>query len=183
MKKLSINLASRRHIDQRFLKLFLVSAVILFVLLLGLQAKQYLYDRQLGFKYQSHLDLLQKQLQVKLPQRLSPTALAQQRRNGEQIKTLLQRDTFRWTALLDKMERLLPTGISLRNFKPEYGNNSLTLTGVARDLKDLRMFLDNLESEQFNHVFLKSQSETKITDSGGNERIALSFSISLNGVF
>ena len=181
--KLSINLASRRHINQSALKLFLSVTVILLVLLLGVQIKQSLQDWQLSINYQSHLDTLQEQLQGKLPERLSTAELAQQQQVYDQAKTLLQRDAFRWTALFDRMELLLPSGVSLRSFKPGYDMNILMIAGVAKDLKSLQDLLDNLQKEKFHQVFLKNHSEVKVNDGLGGSRTALSFSISLKGVF
>ena len=181
--KLSINLASRRYFNQHVLKLILSCAIVLLLLILAMQGNTYLQNHQQALLYQTHLDSLQEQLRGKLPERLTPEELAEQHQAFEQAKKLLQRDAFRWTALFDRMEGLLPAGVSLRSFNPDYGKNSLLINGVARNLKNLQTLLDNLQSAQFNQVYLENQGEVDVDNGRGGKRKALSFSISLKGVF
>ena len=181
--KLSINLASRRHLNQQGLKLVLSCAIVLLLLLLGFQGNTYLQNRQLTLQYQAHLDSLQEQLRGKLPKRLTPEELAEQQQAYERAETLLQRDSFRWTVLFNRMENLLPAGVSLRSFNPDYGKNSLLLNGVAKKLKNLQNLLDNLQAAQFHQVYLKNQAEVQVDDGRGGKQTALSFSISLEGMF
>lgn len=181
--KLSINLASRRYLNQQALKLTLSCIIVLLLLILTIQGNTYLQNRQQALQYQTHLDSLQEQLRGKLPERLTPEELADQQQAYEQAETLLQRDAFRWTALFDRMEGLLPAGMSLRSFNPDYGKNSLLINGVAKNLKSLQTLLDNLQSTQFNRIYLENQGEVEVDDGRGGKRKALSFSISLKGVF
>ena len=181
--KLFINLASRRHLNQQALKLTLSCIIVLLLLILVIQGNTYLQNRQLTLQYQDHLDSLQEQLLGKLPKQMTADELAAQRQGYNRAETLLQRDSFRWTVLFDQMENLLPAGVSIRSFNPDYGKNSLLLNGVAKKLKNLQYLIDNLQSAQFNQVYLKNQGETEVDDGRGGKRTALSFSISLEGVF
>ena len=181
--KLSINLASRRHLNQQVLKLTISCIIVLLLLILAIQGNTYLQNRQQALQYQVHLDSLQEQLRGKLPKRLTPEELANQRQAYKQAEILLQRDAFRWTALFDRMEGLLPDGVSLGNFNPDYGKSSLLINGVAKNLESLQILLDNLQSAQFNQVYLKNQGEVDVDNGRGGKRKALSFSISLEGVF
>ncbi|MCK4690630.1 MAG: PilN domain-containing protein [Desulfuromonadales bacterium] len=181
--KLSINLASRRYLDQRALKMILSGVIVLLLFVLVIQGNAYLNDRQLARQHQAHLESLQEQLRGKLPKRLTLEELAEQRQAYKRAEVLLQRDAFRWTALFDRMESLLPDGVGLRSFSPDYDKNSLLMNGVAKKLKNLQDLLDNLQAGQFNQVYLKKQGEVKVDDGRGGKRTALSFSISLEGVF
>lgn len=181
--KLSINLASRRYFNQPVLKLILSSIILLLVLTLMLQGNAYLQNRQESLQYQAHLDSLQTQLRGKLPQRLTPDELAEQRQAYQQAKLLLQRDAFRWTVLFDRIEELLPDGISLRSFNPDYGKNSLLISGVAKDLKKLQELLNNLQSAKIDRVYLERQGEVEVDNGRGGKKKALSFSFRLEGVF
>lgn len=181
--KLSINLASRRHVNQKSLNLIFSVVILLLLCVLLLQGTAYLKDRQLAMTYQAHLDALQGQLQGHLPERLDPKAIAERRKAYEQAQTLLQRDAFRWTALFDRVESLLPKGVSLRSFQPDYVKNSLMINGVARDLGRLQELLDHLQMENFQQVYLQNQGEVDVDDGRGGKKTALSFSISLAGVF
>lgn len=181
--KLSINLASRRYPNQQMLKLLLSCFIVLLLLILAIQGNAYLQNRQQALQYQAHLDALQEQLRGKLPKRLTPEELAEQRQAYQRAETLLQRDAFRWTVLFNRMEGLLPDGVSLRSFNPDYNKNSLHINGVAKNLKKLQMLLHNLQTAQFNQVFLENQGEVDVNDGRGGKRKALSFTISLKGVF
>ena len=181
--KFAINLASRRHLNQRAISLILSCTIVFLVCLLAFQVKTYLQNRQLAITYQSHLDELQDQLRGKMPERLSPKEISVQQESYEQAEILLQRDSFRWTTLFDRMEALLPEGIGLHSFNPDYGEKSLSLNGVAKDLKSLQALLDSLENGSFEQVYLHSQNGVAVDDGRGGKRDALSFSISLGGIF
>jgi len=181
--KLLINLASERHLNQRAVKLTLSALTVLLLLLLAVEGNTYLKSRQLARQYQTHLDALQEQLRGKQQQRLSAEELAEQQQAYHQAETLLQRDAFRWTVLFDRIEQLLPEGVSLRSFNPDYGKNSLLVTGVAKNLPDLQELLDHFQAEPFHQVYLQNQGEVDVDDGRGGKRSALSFSLSVEGVF
>ncbi len=181
--KLSINLASRRYLNQRALMFILYCVIAFLIIVLLFQGQAFLNSRQLAHEYQGHLDSLRVQLDGKRPRRLSPEDLVEQRQAYDQAELLLRRDAFRWTALFDRMEKLLPDGISLRSFSPDYAKNSLLLNGVARDLSSLQTLIGKLQADRFEQVYLKNQGEVDVDDGRGGKRTALSFSISLEGVF
>ncbi len=82
--------------------------------------------------------------------------LGKQRQTYHQAEASLQRDAFRWTGLFDRMEKLLPDGVSLRSFNPDYAKNSLSILGVARTLTQLQTLLDNLQNAQFQQMYLEN---------------------------
>lgn len=181
--KLSINLASRRHMNQGLFQLGFVVFLVLLVVLLTFQAVGYLKGYQLSQTYQSHLDELQLQLQGKQPDRVDPQAIAERQQSYDQAQRLLKRDSFRWTALFDRMEALLPPGVSLLSFNPDYEKKSLQVNGLAKDLKSLQALLDNLENEKFEPVYLNGQGQADVDNGRGGKRVALTFSISLGRIF
>jgi type IV pilus assembly protein PilN len=181
--KISINLASQRYLNQPALKLMLSGIMLLLFVVLALQGNAYLKNRQLSMQHQAHLETLQEQLRGKLPERLTAEELAAQRQTYQRAEALLQRDAFRWTELFDRMEKLLPDGVSLRSFNPDYAKNSLSILGVAKTLAQLQALLDNLQAAQFQQVYLENQGEVDVDNGRGGKRKALSFSIRLEGVF
>lgn len=181
--KLTINLASRRYLNQRSLTVGFFVLIFLLVVILCLQGRNYLDARQLEREYQGHLEHLQEQLLGKLPQQMSPADLAEHRAALLKAQEILERDAFRWTRIFDRMERLLPKGVSLRSFNPDYERKTLSLTGVARDLATLQALLDNLHADAFERAYLLSQAETRLKDSRGMEHTAISFVVNLTGVF
>lgn len=182
--KLSINLASRHHVNRRAANAVFNLLVLLLLVLLAMQVNGYLSDYQLAQTYRAHMEELKARLQGQQPERIDPQAIAQQQEAYVQAQRFLDRDAFRWTELFDRMEALLPKGVSLVSFGPDYTNNSLKISGLARDLKTLQSLLDNLhQSGQFSSVNLNSQGQRELEDQQGIKRGVLTFSLTLKGVF
>ena len=179
--KLSINLASRRHLNQRAIKSSFLALIVFLALVLTWQGNTYLQNHRLAGEYRAHLSELQEQLRGKLPKRMTAEELAEQRLAYDRAADLLAQDSFRWTVLFDRMERILPDGISLRSFRPDHQKNTIALNGLARDLGSLQALLDRLEEERFSQVYLRQQGTVDVDDGRGGKRPALSFSISLTG--
>lgn len=180
--RLFLNLASRDYFSQRrtTLTLQLVGAVLLVMLLL--QAGLLVQNLQLTATYQTQVAELDQQLKGEAnPERLAPETLQQWEKAYDYAAQLLRKDAYRWTELLDRMEKLLPEGVSLRGFRPDYEQNSLALSGVARDLERLQRLLSNLQGDSFRKVYLTSQSRVLLRDPQGQERQALAFTIALEG--
>ena len=180
--RLTLNLASRRHRYQRqvrsLMKLF--SALMLIVLVcqgyqwIGLHGDISAREHQVA--------ALRQDLGV-LPPQVQPEDLTTKYREYYRARDLLQRDNFRWTELFDRMESLLPEGISLRSFQPDYNADSLRVEGIARDLAHLQTMLTNLLGGEFSTVYLLQQSHTRVSDGRGGTRSALNFSLHIEGVF
>ena len=181
--KLTLNLASRRYVNERALTWGCLALSLLLILLLAFQVRSYLQSREQNLAYRTNIAKLQEQLRGKVPKRFTAGQIASQQEDFARAKAMLQKDAFRWTALFDRMEKLLPSNVSIQNFSPNYKANSLVISGVARNLIDLQDLLDNLHADSFRQVFLKNQSQVKVRDYQDNERAVLSFSIVLEGVF
>jgi len=181
--KLTLNLASRRYLNERALKWAYLLLLLLFVFLLLMQAREYLQSRQQGLVYQKNIAKLEEQLQGKIPKRFTAAQIATQQKDYARAESMLQDDAFRWTALFDRLEGLLPSNVSIQSFSPNYKSNSLVISGVAKNLIDLQDLLDNLHADSFSQVFLQNQNRVEVLDYQDNKRPALAFSILLEGVF
>ncbi len=181
--RLSINLASRRHVNQRATRLiFWIFSAFLLALLVW-QGNLYVQDYRLAATYRSHMEELKAQLQGEQSERIDPEVIAQQQKAYDLAERLIIRDSFRWTGLFDRMEALLPKGVSLLSFNPNYAEESLSISGLAKDLKALQALLDNLQDEKFEPVYLNSQAQVEVDNGRGGKRNALTFAISLGKVF
>lgn len=185
--KFNLNLASRRYVNKRALNYgFLIVFAVLFLFVAWKMNVLLTGNRSLQLNQQQLVET-QRQLQ-KLrggPHKIL-TSKEREKLKSEYVVAagLLSQDAFRWTRLLDRMEKLLPEGVSLSGFTPDYKKKSLTLNGRATNLKKMRIFLDRLlKKGDFKEVFLKSHSRTKVRDHAGTERSAISFSLQLEGVF
>jgi hypothetical protein len=113
---------------------------------------------------------------------VNPAELEKRRREVAFANEVLIRDGFRWTTLFDKLEDVAVDGVSIRSIQPNYKENSLGLTAVARGVNEMQDYLDQLlTSPAFSEVYLLSQGSSKGT--GENERQEITFAINLKGVF
>lgn len=181
--KLTLNLASRSYVNERALSLGCLILSVLLVLLLIFQGRSVLQQKQQNRDYRTEISSLEAQLSSKLPKQFTKEQLAAQQETFRQAQDLLQRDAFRWTALFDRLEGLLPAHVSLSHLTPNYQKGSLGIEGVARQLGDLQQLLDNLNRDNFEQVFLTAQSWVDVVDYAGNKRPALQFTLQLEGVF
>ncbi len=177
--KYSINLASRSYINKKALYLgYLVCGV---VLLAGL-----VYNIGYFFELRSQISTTEARLKE-----LEDKVLASQGGDVadysaaryekvlaeiEQANMILQRDNFRWTVLLGELEQVVPGNVKILTIDPDHEKKTVKLSGMARRLKDMKGFIDNLiESDNYSDVLLLSQAAT---DSGD-----VRFSIELLGAF
>ncbi|HEY5672979.1 MAG TPA: PilN domain-containing protein [Malonomonas sp.] len=184
--KVTLNLASRRYVNRRALNRLGILLLMLLLVLLTFQVRGFLLRQNQVQNYEKNLVEMQQEYQQllgKTVQSLSPEQLARQQVEFNQAQTLLQRDAFRWTQLFDRLEKLLPAGVSIASFTPDYKSRSLELSGSARTLADLQRLLNNLHNDSFAQVFLNSQTQIKVSDGQGGEVSALGFNVTLEGVF
>ncbi len=185
--KFNLNLASRRYANKRALNHGFLAALCLLLLFSGWSIVDLMQENARLRQNEEAVSEASQQLRVlrggpKKP--LSPAERAELEKEHAVIKDLLDQDAFRWTALLDRMERLLPVGVSLSGFNPDFKKKSLSIRGLSRDLELMRKFLDQLEKNgDFKQVYIKNHARTMVKDYADNEREAISFSIQLEGVF
>ncbi|PLX89223.1 MAG: hypothetical protein C0618_01550 [Desulfuromonas sp.] len=185
--KLNLNFAGRSYVNMRLIgQAYWLSAALLVVLLLW-GVIQLLSTHTMIAEQDTKLAALQKDREELLGIEsiaLDTEKLEAVRADVVRSQVLIDQDSFHWTALFDRMENLLPDGVSLRGFRPNYKERSLDITGVAKDLNSLQTFLDQLLTDDtIETAFLQQQAETKVQDIKGTEYIALTFSVKLRGVF
>jgi Tfp pilus assembly protein PilN len=185
--KLTLNLASRTYLNRRALygMYAVVSAMLLLLLALGvfLHLRNQAQLRQLG----EHLAALEQEAagMAKAETGSVFTAAAYEKLRTEirLANEILAQDSFRWTALLDRLEEVVPKTVAISAIQPDYKGNSLNLAGLAKDVGDLQLFLDNLiASTSFSDVYLLQQSRLK--EAGPSDTAgAISFRLVVRGAF
>ncbi len=185
--KLTLNLASRRYVNRRALNHGFIAAAALLVLFCLWSLVGLIEQHELLKQNRQQVAEIEQQLRVLRGGPVKPLSEEERSRIEAQFliaQRLLEQDAFRWTKLLDRMEALLPAGVSINSFRPDFGKDSLALDGQARSLKEMRQFLDRLlKKGGFQQVYLNSHSRTKVRDYADNEREAVTFSVQLQGVF
>lgn len=175
--KYSLNLATGTYVNHR--RLYAIFSLLgLFLLaLLIVNTMSVIRDSSRTRQLELRLEELRGQQGANQQSEIGGAALANMAERIKVANELLVRDNYRWTALLDQLEKHLADGISISGLQPDYKSGVLKLSGVAVSIADLRHFIDNLSrSEVFTQVYLKEQRIEKTTDDlpGG-----ISFSIEL----
>lgn len=184
--KLSLNLASRSYVNRRALYAlyaFLFALLIfLLVLNLGFYVRSQAQARQLNERLaEFDKDLAGRQ---ETSNGFSPAAYEEMLEEIAFANEILVKDSFRWTALLDRLEEVVPDKVIIRGIQPDYKSASLNLSGGARKVGDLRRFLDNLiQSSHFSDVYLLQQSRDSGKGKNGRGQGEIGFTIVVRGAF
>jgi hypothetical protein len=183
--KLTLNLASRVHVDRR--RLYAAYTLLLALLVAALILNTYHLQNLQGRKAELRADLAEHEIALRGESREEKIPQARWQRQEREIvfaNEVLVRAGFRWTQLLGRLEEVGIDGVSLRAIQPDYREGSLKVTGLARENAILGRYLDRLmAAPYFSDVYLLDQGATKIKDAQGGEREALRFTLVLKGAF
>jgi len=90
------------------------------------------------------------------------------------VNGILYKRSYDWLSLLENMEQLVPTGVSLRSLDPSNRGETLKLSGTATGFSSVRKFMENLEgSKVFTEVYLTDQANVRIDE----KRKAVNFTV------
>jgi type IV pilus assembly protein PilN len=181
--KYTINLASRSYVNKKTLYLaYLLCGVVLVV---GL-----FYTLGYYFELQKQIDTTENRL-AELEEKILASqggdaddySVARYEKVLAEIELaneILDRDSFRWTVLLDQLEQVVPGNVRILSISPDHDSNTVELSCVAKNLKDMKRFLDNLiKSEVYEDVLLLGQASEKSASGDAG----ISFTIELLGAF
>jgi Tfp pilus assembly protein PilN len=160
--ELHLNLASREYLDRRTVRRWLLFIGAAALLLLAVN----LIYGSVNLQRLSQIDQRLAELDAALASQQSerttaytPEALAQLMAKIEAANQIVTDDQFRWTALLSRLEELLPDDVAIRSLRPNYREHSLQVVAVARDTAAMTELLDALlASEDLHNVYLSNQS-------------------------
>ena len=164
---LKINLSTRYFVDTRRLNAALAAAVALLVLVMFFCVKGLASNAGQAKQLEGDLAKLQARFAA------SAKGVSEQEYQGVIKKItiangILKKRGLNWLLLLDRLESVVPEGVALSSIEPKLKEGTLTLSGSAKEFRNLRAFVENLEAEpRFSDVFLQSQTEIK---EGENQR-------------
>uniref|UniRef100_A0A831U3M6 Fimbrial protein n=1 Tax=Geobacter metallireducens TaxID=28232 RepID=A0A831U3M6_GEOME len=164
---LKINLSTRYFVDTRTLNAALAAAVVLLVVLTFFSVKGLASNA-------GHAKQLEGEL-AKLQARFAESAKGVTEQQYKEVtgkiavaNGILEKRGLNWLLLLDRLESVVPDGVALSSIEPKLKEGTLTLSGSAKEFRNLRALVENLEAEpRFSEVFLQDQSEIK---QGENQR-------------
>lgn len=163
--RLTINLATRQYVNMRLLNIGLALALALLAGMLVLRVREIAYN-QVELGQVRHLAATAGERPGAL--KVSEAQLQEVQKRISFANALIAKKSVNWLALLDHLEEVVPSGVTLSEITPGSQGNSITLGGIATGFGGIRAFIENLEkSSYFSDVFLMSQAETKV---GQNQR-------------
>lgn len=185
--KLNLNLASRTYINRRALYAFYVVLISLLVVLLGLNLSYFIRSQAQARQLRQRMGELSRTLAKEHPETSIKFTQAEYDSLLKEIafaNAILRKNSFRWTELLNRLEKVVPDGVRIRGIQPNFKNDVLNLTGVARKVKDLQIFLNRLmHSPDFRQAYLMRQSRSTLKDNLGGKHEAVAFKIIVKKAF
>ncbi len=171
--RFKINLATRTYIDKKKANRAIVVAIAIMVLLLLVQIK--IYSSNLGeiSRFNSLKTAEEARNKKKLPE-FSEKDYLKLTENIKFCNGLIEKKTYDWVGLLNRLESVVPDGLTLTSLEPDSKEHKLKLEGNSLNFGALRHFMENLEaSEFFSDIYLYKQDESEKED----KRKLISFTI------
>jgi type IV pilus assembly protein PilN len=168
--KLTINLATKRYLNLRQLNAGLLVAFLLAGGLAVFKVSEIAHNAQ----ELARLASLGKGTAEQGGVRVSDAQLKAQAARIQFANAAIERKTVNWLELLDRLEEVVPEGVTLNDIAPDR-SKLVTIAGAARNFANLRTLLENMErSKNFTEVYLLSQKDTKVglTQHGINFQIS-----------
>jgi type IV pilus assembly protein PilN len=178
-----LNLASRVYLDRRSVRRWLLLGSGLLALVLAVNLLYAFRNIQQLQQVNGHLTEIESKLASRrgsASTKYTPEAFARVMTQIGAANKMIEADQFRWSALLGRMEELLPEGVAIRNLAPDFKNRSLKISAVARDATAMTALLDALlSSSDMKQARLLEQS----WDEPANGEPVMSFSIEIREAF
>ena len=158
--RFNANLATKIYLNTRLLKIYFLAAILLLVVILFFNVSN--VAGRAGETKRLANEIAALEGKSKAP----PKGVTEKEYRAlvEQIRfvnEIIDKKTYNWLSLLDKIEIVVPDGIAITSIVPETKTKVLTLPGTARSFNQLRVFIERLEdSKFFSDVYLTSQSVT-----------------------
>ncbi|BCR05767.1 fimbrial protein [Desulfuromonas versatilis] len=183
--KPTLNLASRTYLNRRAVNALYLILGIALVALLAWNGAAIFQSRSQGAQLRARLAELEQEMASRRGSDadFSPAAQQQLHERIAFANEIILQDSFSWTGLLDRLEEVLPAGVRISEIQPDYKDSSLRLVGLARNVGDMRNFLDRLmQSAEFSDVYLLSQGRVDFKE-GASQQSVVGFSIVVKGAF
>lgn len=168
------NLATKTYIDKRKLNNILLAAIAVLLLFSIVQIKIGVFNAG----EISRLDAMESSMESKHKKKRIDFTENNYKKLTEDIKFangIIERKSYDWVGLLNRLEAVVPDGLTLTSVEPNSKEKTLKLSGVSINFKTVQSLLDNLEESNFFHdIYLEKQDESKTIEG----KKTLSFSIS-----
>ncbi|HOP41590.1 MAG TPA: PilN domain-containing protein [Geobacteraceae bacterium] len=155
----TINLATKKHLDYRWVTMGCIAVLVILSLLLGWNIYRFLTNQSELRRCADEIHSLQKKVEA------APPAIQEKNPDTQWAQInfynrIIERKKFGWTELLEKVEKATPRGIALSSLAPDKDLSFLKIEGLALNFERLEDYLVRLdEAECFDDVQLLSHDE------------------------
>lgn len=171
--RLTINLATRTYLNNRQLNYLFAFIFILLIFLLMINIRHIASSTAETSRIKEDLKAFQHK-SGSSGKRIPESEYQDLVNQIKSANEIIYRKTFSWLTLLDKLEGVIPEGVSIKQIEPDSKNKILKLSGTTPAFSKLRLMLENMEaSRDFAEIYLLTQSVTRVGDS----QKGISFSI------
>jgi type IV pilus assembly protein PilN len=181
--KLTLNLATRPYLNRRTLYTAYAAVAAVLTLLLALNLGTVLRSRSQSRQLQERLAEIERASAAAQGEEgsFTPEAYEKLLKRIRFANEIIEQESFRWTVLLSRLEEDVPDGVGITGLRPDFSKKTLAVTGLAREVDDLRLLLDNLiASPHYDDVLLLQQGQVEARDGSAG---GIAFSLSVRGGF
>lgn len=163
VNKLSINLALGKYKregvrSELYIVLFLIGALL--TIYNGYKYFTLSGDVTVLVEKVSVLDSKLKEEVVSL--KINPKDIGKLKDEINVLNTIIIKENFEWTTLLDRLERTVPSRVVVEKISPNFSNKRISITGNGTDFQKVLTFVENLgKSKYFSDAILLSHSENR----------------------
>lgn len=182
--KQSFNLAEGSRLSPKFVDRRLLISIVILAVLLVVQGWQTLILQRANEQLRT---TLAKQRSAKGETTANPVAIAKSHLEEQASRiafanSIIEKDAFKWSVLLERLEQTLSDGVALERVQPDPKTGNIKLVGRARGLDKLRNYLHGLSRSQwFADAYLLEQE--RIEGKKPGERSFLRFRIAVKKGF
>ncbi|RNC68726.1 MAG: fimbrial protein [Desulfuromonadales bacterium] len=170
---LKINLSTRAYFDARLLNAATVAVIAILILAVLVNVRTLATNA--GQKARLVKDV------AALDARFATSAKGVSERDYQELlkkiasaNGILKKRGLDWLLLLNRLEEVVPEGVAISSIEPNLKDGTLKLSGTARQFRNLRMLVENLEAApRVTDVYLQSQTDASV----GTTQKGVTFSV------
>jgi type IV pilus assembly protein PilN len=155
------NLATRTYIDKKKLNNILLAGIAVLLLFLIVQIKICAFNAG----ETTRLNAMKISMESRFKKKRIDFSENDYKKLTEDIKFvngIIERKAYDWVGLLNRLEGVVPDGLTLTSVEPNSKEKTLKISGVSMNFKAVQRLLDNLEESNFFHdIYLEKQDESK----------------------
>lgn len=153
--RIDLNFASREYVFVRKVYSVLIAGILVCVAALAWGDYGYRADREDEARLYQDLSAHQKKLSevsgrlARLSSKVDKKVVDQAYADAQFANAAIERRAFSWTLFLNRLEELVPEGISINGIKPDFSSLEVDISGNAQNIPKVTEFMSNLVGSEY----------------------------------